>query len=158
MNEKAQALLLDIVRLLSKHDTDAFELLARELRSGGLVDNLTQVLEGVATEVAPCPVTTGRDEPARQRSPTISEVIKSVARRDPEKARLITEFRDALSAGTCLPRLRDIQHFAEDSGFRPTNAKSRATAVSHLLRGMSELPREKLRSLISDANQVSAPG
>ena len=157
MNEKAEALLQDVAKLLAKHGPDAFETLARELESGRLADNLSTVLEEVAKDPTQRSAKGNPPQSSRPRCSTIPEIIKGVAARDAERGRLLIEFRDALSAGSCLPTLSDIRYFVEDHGLPPMRAKSRATAVNHLLRNVSELPSEKLDSLIGDAYQVSEP-
>ena len=52
MNKKTQALLVDVVQLVSKHGIDTFDLLAREIRKDEFVNNLAQILERIATESA----------------------------------------------------------------------------------------------------------
>ena len=157
MNRKAQALLLDIVSLLSKHDIDAFELLSQEMESSDFVNHLAHILKQITEQRELLVARQSQSTSRRRNGRPIQVILEKMADEDPEKGRLLRSFRDKLVAGSYLPTLRDVRDFVDDCGLPPMKDSSRERAISTLIRALSDLPLDRVRSLLHAATQTQYP-
>ena len=154
MNRKARALLCDVVELLEKHDFEAFELLVREIKARDLIESIVLRLQRADGEITPRATKQTVGNSRRKRERPIQSVLEEIANTDPDKGRLLLGFREGLVAGTFLPTLRDVRVFAERSGLQSLRVTSRAGAINALLRDLSSLPIDQVRSLLDHARQA----
>jgi hypothetical protein len=154
MNEKAQALLYDIVKLLRKHGPDAFEVLFQTITSGEFFRNLARILDETARAGKQASVEREPSRSKKHAGRSVRAVLQDLAEQQPEKGRLLSDLYDSLAAGRFLPKLRDIRNFATDFGLPPVKATSRAKAIDSLVRDLSDVPAEKLEPVLSRARRV----
>lgn len=157
MDKKARALLCDVIELFSKHDIEAFELLVREIKSENIIESILLILQRLGGEATPRVAEDPASKSRRTRERPIHMMLEEIAEKDEEKGRLLLSFREDLAAGAHLPTLRDVRDFVERSGLKPARATSRSGAISALLRDLSSLPIDRVRSLLHDARQMELP-
>lgn len=87
--------------------------------------------------------------------PTVAEVLELARRSDPAKYHLLSEFLVRLRKRETLPESQDIRQFAELSGLRDINGKSRKEMIPTLMRFLVERDTERLRSDIKRADTIS---
>ena len=84
-----------------------------------------------------------------------TKVHESIREVHPEKYRLLSEFHLRLKARDILPEAQDIRYFAQIIGIKGISGKSREDLIPKLIRFLSELPLEKLRTNIASAANIS---
>lgn len=154
MNEKAQALLYDIVKLLRKHGPDAFEALFQTITSGEFFRSLERILDETARAGKKARIEREPSRSKKHAARSVRTVLQDLTEQQPEKGRLLIDLYESLVAGRYLPKLRDIRNFAADVGLPPVKATSRAKAIDSLVRDLGDVPAEKLESVLSRAKRV----
>jgi hypothetical protein len=151
-------LLADIARLIVKHGPQPFEDLAQRLRDGRLIDDLAALLDASAQAGRQSKRPLGSKHTGAKALIGINEILRQCEVESPEKAHSLRQLHEKLIAGTLLPTLRDIRHFAEDNGLPTVTAKSRNKAILSLIRAVSSLPLERITSLMVRALQLEQKG
>ncbi len=147
-------LLADIVRLLVKHGPQPFEDLAQRLRDGRLLNDLVALLDASAQAGRRSKRPLGSKRTAVPGKIGINEILKRCETENPEKADALRQVHAELVAGTLLPTLREIRHFAEDSGLPAVTAKSRGKAILPLVRAMVPMSLERITALMARASRL----
>ena len=112
-------------------------------------------------------VTIGGDEEPKKKPPksvsrgqkptrlTVANALELIRESDPEKHRLLSEFRGYLKDRRILPESEDIRHFAQLIGLKEIKAKSREGMIPALMRFLLEQPTEQLRIDLRSADSIS---
>jgi hypothetical protein len=144
-------LLVDVARLLKKYGPDAFEHLAEDLSSPELLDRLIFILRTTAKAGK----SVKADKSPRGKKHSSADFRASLASiEDKEKSDLLLKFYDDLMAKTTLPTLRSLQSFVSDAGLPPFKAKLRDKAVAQVVKNLSALPLDELKSVLSTIRQT----
>ena len=144
-------LLRDVALLLKKHGPAAFTELADFLRDQASVDELISILGtlGAVRQSVGSRRPSGKTEPQRLRG-IVERLLAGIHANDPEKAKLLSTFHDALSAKQVLPTMRDIRGFVGARGLRPITASSRARAIPVLLQDLAKRSLEEIRVMLQE--------
>lgn len=151
-------LLADIVRLLVKHGPQPFEDLAQRLREGRLVNDLAALLDASAQAGRRSKRPLGLKRTRAEGMIGVNEILKRCEVESPERAHTLRHLHEKLVAGTLLPTLRDIRHFAEDSGLPRVTARSRDKAILPLMRAIVSIPLDRIAALLARTSQLEEKG
>ena len=154
MDEKAQSLLTDIVKLLHKHGPEAFSSLSKTVSEGEFLRNL----ESILAEAAKGGERAGIKNKNSQSKKSLRRQLLELTKEQPEKGQLLIDFHDGLSAKRYLPKLRDVRNFVVELDLPEIKATSRANAVGPLVRALCELPLEELKSIFTEIRRVEHIG
>jgi hypothetical protein len=115
---------------------------------------LRKVSKGMDEEpMKPSRTSTSRDVASIR--PTIVSALEVVRGSDPEKHRMLNEFLGQLKERTILPESQDIRHFAQLIGLKSVTGKSRKDMIPSLMRFLLEQPKERLRTDLRRADNIS---
>jgi len=154
VNDKPEIKLLgDLIKLLKKYGIDTFSLLIDMLSTPEfndlLVATLTKTIE--VSRISKAEKTETKRTPRDFRSSLVELGIS-----DPEKSDLLLKFHDNLMGKNILPTLRDIQAFVSDTGLPSIKSSARSKAIVPLIKSLSELSLDELRTKIAIVKAVSS--
>lgn len=150
MDEKAQLLLADIVKLLRKHGPMAFSCLSEAIERGEFLRHVEVILAEGAKGGEKAGIKKGTSRVRKSIRGEISELCK----KQPEKGQLLIDFYDGLIAKRYLPHLRDLRHFAAEFDLPEITATSRARAVAPLIRELCKIPVRDLEDIFTTISRV----
>ena len=143
MTDQSLDSLIELVRLTRRYSGADWAHLARILENEDSRNGLIEAARALA-------VAAGKDlvKPLRQtRAPTDrTPVLKALQKSDPEKARILKEFRDAVGKGRILHSINQIREFASSWGVKLPERTSRERVLNELVRYMTTLPKEDIES------------
>ena len=151
-------LLADIACLLKKYGVEPFEALADKFKEGRLLDDLFRIIDASAKTGRRSSGTLGTKISPRKKKNGIAELLQRVEKIDTEKANILRQFHQNLVTKMILPTLRDMRHFAEDSGLQPIKATGRDKAILPLLRALEAVPVDRISYMVSEVPQFEAKG
>jgi hypothetical protein len=154
---RSLALLEDIARLLRKHGPRTFSDLSALLQDPIKIQELTIILEtGASVGRKVRASKTGAPHPQLGQTPfeRIDNLISRIRTTDPERARVLSNFYEDLTAKRVLPALREVREFARENRLAGVGAGSREKAIGPLIRGLSSVPSDLLKSIIERAHVV----
>ena len=144
-HDRTAALLQDLVRLLRKHGPETFEALAEILGTPRFCETLSNILAATAKE--------GRARGIRRKDPDERTMIQSPAlaaiqNSDQEPGTVLSQIRTKLLSGHTLPRMQDLQNFAENLRAPIEPAKGRKQAIEAILASLHDRPLDELNSIL----------
>lgn len=141
-------LLADLAKLLNKYGPKAFESLAHQLADPELSKNLIDVLLGSAAAWSSLKRRSS-STPRASLHNKMRETLRSLGDSEPEKAKALERFYEALTTKTILPNLRDLRIISSEAGLLPIKAKSREKAVIPFMRSLTKLTLPEIESIWS---------
>ena len=151
-------LLADIARLIQKYGAEPFEVLAKKFKEGKLLDDLFSIIDSSAKTARRSSGILGTKVSARKKKDGISNLLQRVEKADKEKANILRQFHQSLVGKMILPTLKDMRHFAEDSGLQPIKATGRNKAILPLLRDLESVPLDRISHMVSKLPKFEAKG
>lgn len=143
---KDTELLIELAKLLKKFGTGSFDTLAENLSKPEFSERLVLVLTSISKASKSLPQKPKRKSSSRDFRSSLVESAQS----EPGKFELLIKLYDDLGAKTILPSLRDIKFFVEDVGLNPMKATDRSKAVIALIKQLSLLNADEIRSKVSN--------
>jgi hypothetical protein len=134
--------LIDLVKLTRRYSGADWAHLATILENEesrkGLIDAAR------ALSVTASNQTIVKREPRSHNDVNRAPVLKALEKNDPEKARILREFRDAVGKGRILHSINQIRDFASSWGLKLPERTSRERVLNELVRFMTTLPKNEI--------------
>lgn len=170
-------LLIEIAKLLKKYSPELSESIAKQLSSPELVKRLVSVLSTIdkipqtvlTQEIQPAAsnqslkksyssLTKGARKSGKKeshsakgkqtRSNSYPSFLNELEKTEPDKSALLVKFYDGLMDRTFLATLQEMRNFSSDTGLPPVKATSRNKAIIPLIKALSGLTVEQLKTTL----------
>jgi hypothetical protein len=149
-------LLRDLARLIKRYGPATFSDLATYLRDQEGVSQLLSVLDTGAR--AGRHVRADGVGATGRRPLTTRALLAAMERSEPDKARVLKAFYEALTAKHILPTLHELRGFVDDSGLTRVVATTREKAVPPLIRDLARRTIPEIQTMLAGVRMEAVPG
>ena len=145
MARKKPPLIAELARLIAEYPEKDWRSLADLLQSDELIKKLAATVETVADLAA-------KSRYVRKTKPTKMSVksrLAELAKEDPEKAQILTDFRAKLTDRVALPSVAQIRGLATAMGMKEEIPSHQAQAVDHIIRHLADKTVPEIKNVLS---------
>lgn len=86
---------------------------------------------------------------------TLQELLTQTRLNDPERYRILVDFRKDLHSREVLPEAEDIRHYVQLIGVKEVSGKSRKDMVRSLIRSLIDVPIDLLKQSIDMSRDIN---
>ena len=136
-------LIAELARLVVEYPERDWKNLVDRLRDKEFMDDLAATIEG-AVNVASKSVDRGGAK--KGASEPLANVLRAVAKQDPEKAKILTMLKTRLSDKSNVISLAEIRAFANSVGMKDKLPSRRPQAVNQIVWYLAQKPTEEIEA------------
>ena len=130
MARKRPPLIAELARLVAEYPEKDWRALGDSLQNEEFLKQLTIAVETMADLAA----RSGRAQKTKRKTTPRKSRFAELAKKEPEKAQMLTTFRDRLTDKSTRPSLAQLRGLAEAMGMKDELSRRREQAVDQILR------------------------
>lgn len=143
--KRRPSLMAELARLVVEYPEKDWKIIVDRLRDREFMEDLSASIEG-AVNIASKSV--DRRSAKRNASEHLGNVLKAIAKQDPEKAQFLTILKSRLNDRSNVVSLAEIRAFASSMGMKDKLPSRRPEAVNRIIRHLAQKPTEEIEAAL----------
>lgn len=145
MNRSGNSLIQNLARLVYRHSDEEWTELLRVLQDDRFREKLIETIGQIlAAKGSP-----GSRKERSLATQSLASILKHLRETDPEKSKLLDQFRSRLQGKVLLQTASALRDFGALAGMKEVLNPKRVQASSQIIRYLSEMPLDRIKQLLS---------